>query len=413
VANKFNMTDPATWTQIPTGEDLKKKQMAQMQSDALSGFNMPDFSLEKMSVQGNPEPQPMAEAAVAPNTSPTKPMPKPQSVFNGMAATSSNAEIEEPKAPSYEEMLQSKIAERRDGLDNFSQKRFAEEQSGIDDLTADIQKYQEAKSNIDWRPLAAMAENFGGPAVYKLATDFAPESPEVKRMKLQDMKKQLQAAKGSLTGQQFTMMKSQLDSLLDEAKTLSAEKREEMRAARLAKSAAQKQENSSFDDEAKLRDTWLKNDLTKNTQKVSEAYEKVKASADDPSAAGDLSLIFGYMKMLDPGSVVREGEFATAQNAAGIPDRISNAYNRALNGERLNQNQRADFINQANNTLKSQVKNQDLFDKQISELAKRRGFNPDNIVLKDLFPALKKSSPVAGDLQSAAAAELAKRRGGK
>jgi len=34
------------------------------------------------------------------------------------------------------------------------------------------------------------------------------------------------------------------------------------------------------------------------------------------------------MKILDPGSVVREGEFATAQNSAGIPERIRAKYNR-------------------------------------------------------------------------------------
>lgn len=77
------------------------------------------------------------------------------------------------------------------------------------------------------------------------------------------------------------------------------------------------------------------------------AYDKVKAAANNPSAAGDLSLVFGYMKMLDPGSTVREGEFANAQNASGIPDRIRNMYNRALSGERLGSAQRQDFVTQA------------------------------------------------------------------
>jgi hypothetical protein len=78
-----------------------------------------------------------------------------------------------------------------------------------------------------------------------------------------------------------------------------------------------------------------------------QSYGTVLAAAQDPSAAGDLSLIFAYMKMLDPGSVVREGEFATAQNSAGIPDRIRNVYNKAISGERLAPNQRLDFVKQA------------------------------------------------------------------
>ena len=58
-------------------------------------------------------------------------------------------------------------------------------------------------------------------------------------------------------------------------------------------------------------------------------------------------MIFAYMKMLDPGSVVREQEFANAQNAAGVPDQVRNAYNKALRGERLNPAQRAEFLRSA------------------------------------------------------------------
>lgn len=78
---------------------------------------------------------------------------------------------------------------------------------------------------------------------------------------------------------------------------------------------------------------------------VANSYGAVISAANDPSAAGDLSMIFAYMKILDPGSVVRESEFATAQNAANVPERIRAAYNRALkDGTRLTPEMRADFI---------------------------------------------------------------------
>lgn len=53
-------------------------------------------------------------------------------------------------------------------------------------------------------------------------------------------------------------------------------------------------------------------DRVKDQREVLTMYQKVQAAAHQPSAANDLSLIFGYMKMLDPGSVVREQEFANA-----------------------------------------------------------------------------------------------------
>lgn len=103
-----------------------------------------------------------------------------------------------------------------------------------------------------------------------------------------------------------------------------------------------------------LRKEFLDRPQVKDFADIAAGYEKVQVAKSDPSPAGDISLIFGYMKMLDPGSVVREGEFATAQNAAGVPDRILNAYNSALNGTRLNPKQRKDFLNQARNVYNAQ-----------------------------------------------------------
>lgn len=120
---------------------------------------------------------------------------------------------------------------------------------------------------------------------------------------------------------------------------------------------------------------------TKDTQQVSSAFEKVRVAAEDPSAAGDLALIFNYMKMLDPGSVVREGEFANAQNAAGVPDRVRNQWNRLVDGERLNDDQRRDFINQAGNVFSAQQNVQNQIDDQFSELATNAGVDPSQVII--------------------------------
>ena len=87
--------------------------------------------------------------------------------------------------------------------------------------------------------------------------------------------------------------------------------------------------------------------LNKDFYSVRDAYSRIAATAKNPSAAGDLALIFNYMKMLDPNSVVREGEFANAQNSGSVPNKIIGVYNRVLNGERLADAQRKDFLNQA------------------------------------------------------------------
>ena len=123
------------------------------------------------------------------------------------------------------------------------------------------------------------------------------------------------------------------------------------------------------------------NDQTKVYQDVKAAYGRVKVSED--SAVGDLSLIFGYMKMLDPVSVVREGEFATAQNAAGVPERITNLYNRVISGERLNAGQRKSFKGQADKLFKSAAEQEKVVRDGLSRIAKGYGLNEQNIFYTD------------------------------
>jgi hypothetical protein len=135
---------------------------------------------------------------------------------------------------------------------------------------------------------------------------------------------------------------------------------------------------AQFDAENKLRDEHQAQ--SKTFVKVRDAFGKTQAAAQDPTSMGDIALIFGYMKMLDPDSVVREGEFATAQNAGSIPDRIRNAYNKAMEGTRLNEGQRKDMISQARKVYNEQKKGQDKLDGKYRELSKSYGLNASNVV---------------------------------
>tara|TARA_R100001377_G_scaffold84906_1_gene69563 strand:- start:2071 stop:3858 length:1788 start_codon:yes stop_codon:yes gene_type:complete len=102
--------------------------------------------------------------------------------------------------------------------------------------------------------------------------------------------------------------------------------------------------NRQFTQTKSLREELSKDMNYKNFKESELQFAKIKTSAEADSAAGDMSLIFAYMKMLDPDSVVREGEQATAENARGIPDTVKNFYNKAMNGEKMGVTQRADFV---------------------------------------------------------------------
>lgn len=147
----------------------------------------------------------------------------------------------------------------------------------------------------------------------------------------------------------------------------------------------------SFSQENTLRSQYLTQ--TQSYTGIAQAYNKVAAAAKDPSAAGDLSLIFGFMKILDPTSVVREGEFATAQNAAGVPTQVGNLYNKVISGERLSESQRADFINQARNLVKSQKGQLDTFNKTYTDIATNYKLDPNKIII-DPFKGIDFESPI-------------------
>src|SRR6185369_7351906 len=103
----------------------------------------------------------------------------------------------------------------------------------------------------------------------------------------------------------------------------------------------------------KLSDDYRAEDAIKQYNTISRSYQNIKQAIASGSPAGDISAIFAFMKVLDPTSVVREGEFATAQNAGSIPEKIQNIYNKAIEGTRLTDDQRSDFLKQAENFYSS------------------------------------------------------------
>lgn len=83
---------------------------------------------------------------------------------------------------------------------------------------------------------------------------------------------------------------------------------------------------------------------TKDYNMAGQYLTNLHVGARQENATGDLDMIFSLMKMYDPTSVVREGEQASAQNAAGVPTRIQNIYNNLLSGTRLSPEQRREFV---------------------------------------------------------------------
>lgn len=118
-----------------------------------------------------------------------------------------------------------------------------------------------------------------------------------------------------------------------------------------------------------------------------ENFRTILGVAKNPSAAGDLSMIFAYMRMLDPGSTVREGEFANAQNARGVPEWMRQQYNRIVNGERLTPVMRTDFLNKSFENYQAAKDGQARVIRDYTDRSLKFGIDP-SLVIRSMDPAL-------------------------
>jgi len=141
-----------------------------------------------------------------------------------------------------------------------------------------------------------------------------------------------------------------------------------------------------------LADRYDKN--TKDIIQIDDAFGRIRASATDPSPAGDLAIVFNFMKMLDPGSVVRESEFQTAAQAKAwlastdaegeyqIPNFVRTIIQQATEGTILLPEQRVDFIDRAARLYSPQLKKYEMVLQDFTNKANKLNV-PVDLVITD------------------------------
>ena len=120
----------------------------------------------------------------------------------------------------------------------------------------------------------------------------------------------------------------------------------------------------------------------------------IKTALKDPSAAGTLAAATAFMKMLDPGSVVRESELGMALAASGVTDRMMNYVNIIQDGKVLTAQQRKDFDRLANEFFKQADAENVTRRKYYSDIAKEYGLNPSRVVGRESDAGQQKRSTV-------------------
>jgi len=103
-----------------------------------------------------------------------------------------------------------------------------------------------------------------------------------------------------------------------------------------------------FENEMKLGGAFKQEPIYKDFSDMKTAFTQVVSSLDQDTPIGDVAGATKIMKLLDPGSVVRESELGIAMAAAGRMDRLQNYFNRLVTGKPLTPTQREDFKSLAN-----------------------------------------------------------------
>ena len=133
-------------------------------------------------------------------------------------------------------------------------------------------------------------------------------------------------------------------------------------------------------------DTLRKEFLTQSKEfvEVRDSFNRIAQSAKNPSPAGDMSMIFAYMKMLDPRSVVRESEFRTAETARPLVERAKlswDAVKAVWEGKKLTPSMRADFLNRAEQLYGQQESSHLNTEKEFRRIAASSGLDPEKVIV--------------------------------
>mgnify|MGYP007001730646 FL=1 len=116
---------------------------------------------------------------------------------------------------------------------------------------------------------------------------------------------------------------------------------------------------------------------SKDFRLIDSQYQIIKGSSD--TGPGDLARIFAFMKAIDPTSVVREGEQASAATAGGVPSAIWSIYNKALGAGKLSPQLRAEFTREAEKIWKIAKAKNDLIMSRAEVIIRNRKLNRDNV----------------------------------
>lgn len=149
-----------------------------------------------------------------------------------------------------------------------------------------------------------------------------------------------------------------------------------------------------YENESKLRNDFKSEPIYKDFQDMRSAHAQISVAVNQGTPIADTAAATKIMKLLDPGSVVRESELGIAMAAAGKMDRLTNYVQMQISGNKLTPQQRKDFGALADELMAAATQAYNTKRSEYEQFGKGYGLNP--AVLGPSAPPVKRDSIMKG-----------------
>lgn len=147
--------------------------------------------------------------------------------------------------------------------------------------------------------------------------------------------------------------------------------------------AKKTQDSETLKNSSTLRKEYNSHPVTEATTTKfgsNELVQSIPDSMSERSPQDEVGLVFATMKMWDPTSAVKEGEYKLAEEARGMVDNLKNYANKLQNGDRLTDQQVAEMKTAVKRALEIQSIIQAKVDARYSALAVDYGLKPEQVI---------------------------------
>lgn len=125
------------------------------------------------------------------------------------------------------------------------------------------------------------------------------------------------------------------------------------------------------------------NDLpaVKGYDTVASSYDSLRQAYTDTSGPGAINTVFSFMKIIDPGVAVMQGDVDLIRNSGGAAAKFAGLYDSALKGNPLTPKTREDLFRQATSLYESRRKQYDAAQRKFDQIARSQKVDPNLIFL--------------------------------